>query len=410
VAINFSCNRNKLKKITFTQNIKTLSHHHSHITSAIKIIETAKVGEPLVHHLKKSFAANKKFGSKDRKSIASLCYNFYRIGNALKNKAIEERILAATFLCNNTNNDLLAALAPDFYAQIKLSIEKKCTLLNINTKHIFPFENELEEDIDKAAFAYSFLKQPLFFVRLRPNSMVELLEKLTEAEVAFEEINTSCIALSQGTKLEELFLLNKEVVVQDRNSQQVFNYLQKSEVFLSKDPVVWDCCAASGGKSILLYDILHGHVDLHVSDVRAHMLNNLRTRFKEAGIKNYHAFTVDLMSDAKINSEKKYDIIVCDAPCTGSGTWARTPEQLAFFEQKNIASFVQMQQKIAANAIKSLKKTGLFFYITCSVFKRENEDVVMYLKEKFHLQVLQMEYLKGYDLQADTMFVAVCAH
>jgi 16S rRNA (cytosine967-C5)-methyltransferase len=384
-----------------------LSHHHSHITSAIKIIETAKLGEPLVHHLKKSFATNKKFGSKDRKNISSLCYNFYRIGNALKNKTVEERILAATFLCNNTSTDLLAALAPNFNEQIKLPLEKKCTLLSINTKHIFPFENEVGEGIDKTAFAYSFLKQPLFFVRLRPHSMVKLLEKLIEEKIVFEEINTSCIALPQGTKVEEVFLLNKEVVVQDRNSQQVFNYLQKPEVFLSKDAVVWDCCAASGGKSILLFDLLHGHVDLHVSDVRTHMLNNLRTRFKEAGIKKYHAFTADLMKEATKISEKKYDIIICDAPCTGSGTWARTPEQLAFFNVSKITEFVEMQKTIASIAIKSLKEKGLFFYITCSAFKKENEEVVMYLKEKFHLQILQMEYLKGYDVQADTMFVAV---
>jgi 16S rRNA (cytosine967-C5)-methyltransferase len=387
-----------------------LSRYHSYITSATKIIETAKDGEPLTHHLKKSFAANKKFGSKDRKNIASLCYNFYRIGNALKNKTIEERILAATFLCNNTSNDLLAALAPDFNAQIKLSVEKKCVLLNINTKHIFPFENELGDEIDKTYFTYSFLQQPLFFVRIRPQKMEEVLEKLVSANVAIEEINTSCLALPQGTKLEELFLLNKEVVVQDRNSQQVFNYLQMPEVFLTKDSTVWDCCAASGGKSILLYDLLHGHVDLHVSDVRAHMLNNLRTRFKEAGIKNYHAFAADLMNDAEKLPEKKYDIIVCDAPCTGSGTWARTPEQLAFFSAKKINEFVGMQKKIATNAIKHLKEKGLFFYITCSAFKKENEEVVMYLKEKFHLQVLQMEYLKGYDMQADTMFVAVLSN
>lgn len=387
-----------------------MSHHHSHITSAIKIIETAKDGEPLAHHLKKSFAANKKFGSKDRKSISSLCYNFYRIGNALKNKTIEERILAAVFLCNNTSSELLATLAADFNEQIKLSVEKKCAFLTISTKHIFSFENELGEEINKMAFAFSFFKQPLFFVRIRPQKMEEVVEKLIAANVAFEEINTSCLALPQGTKLEELFLLNKEVVVQDRNSQQVFNYLQKPEVFLQKDSTVWDCCAASGGKSILLYDMLHGHVDLNVSDVRAHMLNNLRTRFKEAGIKNYHAFIANLMANAKINSEKKYDIIVCDAPCTGSGTWARTPEQLSFFTTKKIIEFVVMQKTIASTAIKNLKEKGLFFYITCSAFKKENEEVVMYLKEKFHLQVLQMEYLKGYDMQADTMFVAVLSH
>jgi 16S rRNA (cytosine967-C5)-methyltransferase len=402
----FEINLNELHSLKTNH----LSRHHSHITSAIKIIESAKLGEPLAHHLKKCFAANKKFGSKDRKSISSLCYNFYRTGNALKNKTIEERIIAATFLCNNTSNDLLAALAPDFNEQIKLPIEKKCAFLNINTKHIFPFENEVGGDIDKLAFAYSFLKQPLFFVRLRPQSMVKLLAKLVEEKIMFEEINTSCVALPQATKLDKLFLLNKEVVVQDRNSQQVFNYLQRPEVFLAKDSIVWDCCAASGGKSILLYDMLHGHVDLHVSDVRAHMLNNLRTRFKEAGIKKYHSFTADLINDAEKLPEKKFDIIVCDAPCTGSGTWARTPEQLAFFNAKKITEFVGMQKKIASAAIKHLKEKSLFFYITCSAFKKENEEVVMYLKEKFHLQVLQMEYLKGYDMQADTMFVSVLSN
>ena len=53
------------------------------------------------------------------------------------------------------------------------------------------------------------------------------------------------------------------------------------------------------------------------------------------------------------------------------------------------------------------KNGGLFFYITCSVFKTENEDVATALIQKFHLQLLQMEYLKGYERQADTMFVAV---
>ena len=66
-----------------------------------------------------------------------------------------------------------------------------------------------------------------------------------------------------------------------------------------------------------------------------------------------------------------------------------------------------MQKQIASTAIPFLKKEGLFFYITCSVFKKENEEVVAYLKQKFHLQILQMEYLKGYEVGADSMFVAV---
>ena len=384
-----------------------MSRHHSHLTSAVKALQSHRDGEPLVHHLKRFFAAEKKYGSKDRKQISSLCYNFYRLGTAKKNESIEQRIIIATFLCNHIYNPFLQEIKPDFNEMISLTINEKIAFLGIDLINIFPFSNETGEDINKEKYALSFLEQPLFFLRIRPGKEVLALEKLTNNNIEFEEVSTSCIALPQGFKTESLFVPNKEVVVQDRNSQMVFDYLKRQDVYLKKYVEVWDCCAASGGKSILLYDVLHGHVKLQVSDIRPNILNNLRIRFKDAGIKNYHAFTANLSEEQPQIPEKKYDIIICDAPCTGSGTWSRTPEQTTFFHASKIDEYVMMQLKIASNAISSLQHGGLFFYITCSVFIKENEDVVTALKEKFHLQILQMEYLKGYEMQADTMFVAV---
>ena len=80
---------------------------------------------------------------------------------------------------------------------------------------------------------------------------------------------------------------------------------------------------------------------------------------------------------------------------------------LFFFKQSTIDVYVEMQQKIVRQAASQLRKNGVFIYITCSVFKKENEDMVNFIKEKFHLQLLQMELLKGYDKKADSMFVAV---
>ena len=54
-----------------------------------------------------------------------------------------------------------------------------------------------------------------------------------------------------------------------------------------------------------------------------------------------------------------------------------------------------------------MKPAGSFVYITCSVFKKENEEVVTFIKENFHLKLKQMEVLKGYDKKADSMFVAL---
>jgi 16S rRNA (cytosine967-C5)-methyltransferase len=201
--------------------------------------------------------------------------------------------------------------------------------------------------------------------------------------------------------------IDKEVVVQDFNSQQVLNGISNHVAAIRQPVSVWDCCAASGGKSILAYDILNGQIDLTVSDIRESILSNLTNRFETAGIKNYKSFITDLTDPQLLIPDSQFQIVICDAPCTGSGTWSRTPEQLYYLKRKTIDVYVAMQQQIVSNVITHLQIGGLFIYITCSVFKNENEDMVNFIKEKFHLQLLQMELLKGYNKKADSMFAAV---
>ena len=78
-----------------------------------------------------------------------------------------------------------------------------------------------------------------------------------------------------------------------------------------------------------------------------------------------------------------------------------------FFKEGLIDEYAVKQKQIAANASALLQTGGLFFYITCSVFKNENEDVAKFLEKENGLKLLHMEYLKGYHMQADTLFVAV---
>ena len=104
-----------------------------------------------------------------------------------------------------------------------------------------------------------------------------------------------------------------------------------------------------------------------------------------------------------------FDLIIADVPCTGSGTWPRTPEQLTFFHKKEIGSYAVLQRKIVENAVPHLAANGYFLYVTCSVFKKENEENVAFIQQKFQLKLLSMEYLKGYEMQADTLFVALFA-
>ncbi len=100
-------------------------------------------------------------------------------------------------------------------------------------------------------------------------------------------------------------------------------------------------------------------------------------------------------------------MIIADVPCTGSGTWARTPEQLLYFRKEQIEKYTSLQKKILQNVIPHLKKGGHLLYVTCSVFKKENEEIVTFIQEELHLTLINMEILKGYEMKADTMFAAL---
>jgi len=334
---------------------------------------------------------------------------------------VEEKIITATFLCENSFNDFLNFHKPGWNELITKPLSEKITIVGLTVEDIFPRGVELSEGVGLHAFSSSFLVKPGLFVRIRPGKKNVVTGKLKEAGLSFTMQGDDCFAFPNSTKLDTVLELDKDALVQDLNSQKVLNSL-KDPLSVSRDPAsgiqhwvsglghslsAWDCCAASGGKSILLYDILKGQVELAVSDIRESILSNLKKRFSIAGIKKYKSFIADLSAENPSIQEKKYSLIICDAPCTGSGTWSRTPEQLYHFKTSMTDAYAEKQRKIISNTIPQLEEGGLFFYITCSVFKKENEDQVNYVKEKFHLQLLQMELLKGFDKKADSMFVAV---
>jgi 16S rRNA (cytosine967-C5)-methyltransferase len=267
----------------------------------------------------------------------------------------------------------------------------------------------LWDSIEAEAFSLSFLHQPLLYIRIRPGKQTKVLAALQETNIPFEALSTNKLAIENGKSLPESLKPNRDFVIQDASSQNVLDAaIEKGWLTAtSKSLKVWDCCAASGGKSLLLYDLLNKNIQLTVSDIRKNILHNLQHRLQDAGIVMYKTFVADLEQGPSREVEPVFDVVLCDAPCTGSGTWSRTPEQLAFFDEKMVDDFGSKQLKIATNASAAVKPTGLFFYITCSVFEKENESVVHQLSKQTNMQVLETTYIKGYENRADTMFVAI---
>ena len=409
---------------------------------AVQVIETYKGDMPLHVWLKDYFRLNKQMGSRDRKQLSTLVYGYYRLGHAVRSLSIKDRLLAGLFLCNDQPGELLAHFRPTWMEKAAAPIPEKIDFFQQQSEgrtfqptEIFPWKDELSPSIDHETFCLSFLRQPDLFLRIRPSHEAAVRAKLKDIG---EFIPPATLRLPNGMKIEEYFTPDKEVVIQDYSSQRIAGFLKPGPATnpsatapsatapgvaaagsttlgaatlnatapeRPEPQFFWDACAASGGKSILAHD-LYPDMQILVSDIRESIIHNLKTRFRIAGITKFHSFLADLSKQPPPSAAANADLILADVPCTGSGTWGRTPEELFFFDPAAILRYSTLQKKIMANITPHLAPEVTLVYCTCSVFKKENEEMVAYIRDTSRLKVQTQENLIGYDQRADTLFAA----
>jgi 16S rRNA (cytosine967-C5)-methyltransferase len=375
----------------------------------LRVFDKFPADKPLAKFLPEFFKRNKQMGSNDRRSASRLLYNYFRLGRALISKSIEERLFLAEFLCTSVDNPFLHHFRSDLNQKIYLNIEEKVNYASLNEglvlDEVFPFTNHLSKGIDKGAFLRSFFVQPDLFIRINPQALSWVLKTIEDCGIDYSLIAQNTVALPNGTNLNILFSDSnfpvKPYEVQDLSSQKTVKYFKPNRY-----EHWWDACAASGGKSLLLFSE-QPDIKLLVSDIRESVLDNLDERFIAAGLRTYQKKLIDLTKNADPEiHDYEFDGIILDAPCTGSGTWGRTPEMISQFEEYKIPGFQNLQKTIAANVIKYLKQGRPLIYITCSVFKEENEEIISWLQNYHGMQLEGYELIKGYENKADTMFVA----
>jgi 16S rRNA (cytosine967-C5)-methyltransferase len=361
---------------------------------------------PLSKFLPGFYRQNKQMGSTDRKVASRLIYNYFRLGKALFNTPTEDRLMVAEFLCNSQTNSFLQHFKPEWALCVGFDIDEKIKLVktaypDFKLADVFPWSAEISKGIDQDAFLKSIFVQPDLFIRVRKGFDQHVKAILTKEGIVFKDEGNGCLALPNGTRLEAIFAQQNWFEVQDLSSQQTTNYFKPN-----KWEAWWDACAASGGKSLLLHE-LQPDLKLVVSDIRESILTNLDERFQQAGLIKYQRKLLDLTKnvDPELHNYE-FDGVILDAPCSGSGTWGRTPEMISQFQPQKIDFFQRLQESISRNVIKYLKPGKPLIYITCSAFKAENEDAVNFMVKELGMKMEEQTILKGYENKADTMFVA----
>ncbi|HAF08375.1 TPA: hypothetical protein DCG82_08220 [candidate division WOR-3] len=181
--------------------------------------------------------------------------------------------------------------------------------------------------------------------------------------------------------------LTKREYILDPIYLNIFRSLQLEESIND----VLDLCAAPGGKSFLVKSFLPKSkiVAIDKDTERVEVMNRNIKRLK---LKNITTFAADIF---KLNLDKLFDLVILDVPCTSTGTVRKNPD-VKYNYKKKIDGLVEMQKKMIEKADDFVREDGLLLYITCSIFKEENHEVVSnFLKKNKDYKLISQFFTFG---------------
>jgi 16S rRNA (cytosine967-C5)-methyltransferase len=139
---------------------------------------------------------------------------------------------------------------------------------------------------------------------------------------------------------------------------------------------VVDLCAGAGGKTLALAAAMDNHGQIYATDTDKRRLAPIHARIERAGVRNVQVRTPRGAADALADIAGRADLVLIDAPCTGTGAWRRNPDAKWRIRPGALAERVKEQEAALERAATLVKPGGRIAYITCSVLSEENGDQV----------------------------------
>ena len=173
-----------------------------------------------------------------------------------------------------------------------------------------------------------------------------------------------------------------------------------------ENQTVLDICAAPGGKSIFMSQLMKNKGSILSMDISQNKLNLLSQQCKRLGID----IITTKVNDATIYNEtykEKFDVVLADVPCSGIGILRRKPE-IRYKNADEIQNLPEIQKIILENSSKYVKKTGRLIYSTCTLGKEENQNIIEeFIKNNTEFNITyQKEYYPNVD-KTDGFYVCI---
>ena len=176
--------------------------------------------------------------------------------------------------------------------------------------------------------------------------------------------------------------------VQEASSMFVTHILRNSKFSILNSKLALDMCAAPGGKSTALRSVLPDDCVLVSNEPMGNRAQILLENITKWGAPNC-IVTNNYPRDFR-KAKLKFDLILCDVPCSGEGMMRKDPGAIAEWSMQNVEKCWQLQREIVADAWECLNPGGLFIYSTCTYNTKENEENIQWILDNYDAEVLDI--------------------
>ena len=369
------------------------------IGQAISLLaEVLKFERPADGVLSQYFKTHRELGHTDRGRLAELIYAVLRqlgslrevVGRSAPSEGHEARylVLAALIRLQNRNlreiEHLLKGDETEWFGRLKAAGQEKTTESQSSVvRHEWPvwLEDALAAmpsmpDDERDALARSLLHPAPLDLRINPlrAKRPEILAQLEKHSIIATETPYS----PYGMRVEGKPAIQRhpafekgDMEVQDEGSQLLVALLAPK-----RGEMVLDFCAGAGGKTLLMGALMKNSGRLYATDISEKRLAKLAPRVARAGLSNVQTIRLAHERDDRIQRlAGKFDRVLVDAPCSGTGTLRRNPDLKWRQTPEQVTELTGMQAKILDAAAPLVRPGGVLVYATCSLLAQENGDI-----------------------------------
>lgn len=164
---------------------------------------------------------------------------------------------------------------------------------------------------------------------------------------------------------------------------------------------VLDVCAAPGGKSLHVADLMNGQGMVEARDLTEYKVNLIRDNIERLGLVNIRTNVRDASLVYEEDMEHA-DLVLADVPCSGYGVIGKKPDIKYHSDQEQQASLLKLQREILKAVASYVKRGGVLIYSTCTIGKAENLDQVLWFTEHFPFQLESLNPYLSPELHSET--------